>query len=150
MNISGGVILLGLGAGLLVVLTLILVRFGAMLGRALLVVLAVVVILILAFVAASGSLANVNTATAAKTSARAATGPGGGALLCIGAMGGVAVAGVSLAGVIYARRQLADRWRVLPPGGQRREIPPPSGPYVWHAPQQDDAAAFDPAQWGWR
>jgi len=150
-NISGGVILLGFGAGLLVVLTLILVRFGALLGRALLVILAVVIILVLAFVAASGSLATVNTANAAKESAKAATNTSalwnGGALLCLGGMGGLTVAGLGLAGVMYARLKLADRWRVLP--GQRREIQPSPGPYIWHIPQHDDPAGFDPSQWGW-
>ncbi len=154
MDANGGVILLGLGAGLLVVVALVLARFGRTIARLLLTVAGVVVVLALAFVAVSSSVGNVTTANTAKLATVSSAG-GTANTLCLGLFLGLGIAGLGLGlavgggGILYAKMRVRDAAELPRRTTDRRALTEPSPQVTWTVQEPQSLASFDPGQWGW-
>ena len=154
-------VLVVLAGGALVVAVWLAMRFGRIVGLAVL-ILGILVVAVLGAVALTGqSAANYQisrAATEAAGAAKAASVGQAGAMLCIGGLGTLALVSAGAAAVFYARWQLADQRRSrlgapapglssYRPHRQTQQRPPVSEIVYLATDNDDDLADF--ARWGW-
>jgi amino acid transporter len=153
-----------IAGGIIVVLSSwVLMRFGKIIARAVLVVAALVIGAIVALAVLAQGAASVQTATAAKKTAQVAQTTATGNLLLVGAVGCVGgfallavVVALGIAGVFWYKAHLAerdrDRARITTPRPQALPEPQQT-PVVWVMGdgQHDavDLSKVDFSRWGW-
>lgn len=151
-------VLVGLVGGALVVAAWLVLRFGKIIGGALLILGILVVAVLGASALAGQSAANYQTARAATEAAKAASvGQSLTGLLLVAALGGMGtltLAAVGTAGYFAVRYKLSERNNLRLGSGQRRRLPEAAQPgaviYITdEADDEFDLAGADFAGWGW-
>jgi len=106
LPIEAYVILSGIGV---VVLAVLLLRFGRLIARALLIAGGLTLAVIVGLAVLNLAEANTEMAQAAQVASAGQTATTAGAMLCIGGLGALALVGVGAASVFYVRWQLSER-----------------------------------------